>query len=309
MLEAYNAYQEWIARIQLVFFMLGMGANLTVDDFVRVARQPRSFLLALVGQICVIPLLALGISRLFALEPPVALGLILVSAMPGGTLSKVLVYLGRGNAPMTISLSAISTLATLVTVPLTLRLLASAYVPENFDMPEGKIIAEVVFFLLIPLAIGMAVGRSFAVGKRAFARWMVRLGFVCVFAMVAGAIGAGQIQPGEHGLRVPLAIVFFCLAGQQLNMVPFYLLRLPRADRLAAGIEVTMRNMNLALLVNASLFAGNEALLGGGLFVILFYAAVAFGAGVPLALNHRRLWRREHAAQTPGAVTTSSPSP
>ena len=78
-------------------------------------------------------------------------------------------------------------------------------------------------------------------------------------------------------------------------------LPLPRGDRLAVGIEVTMRNMNLALLLNVSLFGGQPELSGGVLFVVLFYAAVAMVAGLPLALNHRRLWRRErHAIEQTG---------
>jgi BASS family bile acid:Na+ symporter len=302
MLESYQEYQEWLARIQLIFFMLGMGLNLTVHDFVRVARQPRSFLFAIVGQVCVIPFLALGINHLFGLEPRIALGLILVAAMPGGTISKVFTYLGRGNVPLSITLTAVSTLATLVTVPVTLRLLASAYVPDDFDMPQGRIIADVFLFLLIPLAAGMILARLVPLYRHPIARWCVRIGFVFVLLIVVGSLGSGQIRPAEHGLVVPLAIILFCVAGQQLNMVPFYVLPISRSDRLAAGIEVTMRNMNLALLLNSSLFTSSPALHDGGLFVILFYGAVAFGAGVPLALNHRRLWRREHAAQAAGAA-------
>jgi BASS family bile acid:Na+ symporter len=76
-------------------------------------------------------------------------------------------------------------------------------------------------------------------------------------------------------------------------MLPFYLLRWPRPDRMAAGIEVTMRNINLALLLASRLFPEPDALGNGVLFVSLFYAAVAMGAGLPLALNHRRLARKE----------------
>jgi BASS family bile acid:Na+ symporter len=221
--------------------------------------------------------------------------LILVSAMPGGSLSKVFTYVGLGNAPLSITLSAVSTLATIVTVPATLHLLAAAYVPEHFDMPEGKIVADVLGFLLAPVAAGMLLARVWPAGAPQFARWSVRLGFVVLFAIVIGSLGAGRIRPGDYGLIVPLAIVLFCAVGPQLNMLPFYFLDLPRGDRLAVGIEVTMRNMNLALLLYASLFAAEEQLRDGVLFVVLFYAAAAFGAGVPLALNHRRLWRRERA--------------
>lgn len=296
MTDAYPQYEEWFARIQLVCFMLGMGVTLAVADFIKVAQKPRSLCLGLVGQICVIPLIALAINHLLDLDPPIALGLIMVAAMPGGSLSKVFVYLGRGNAPLSITLTAVSTLATVVTTPLTLRLLATEYIPD-FEMPVAKIVTDVALFLLAPLAIGMVVGRIWPARQRTISRWAVRLGFVALMFIVVGSLAAGRIRPAEHGFLVPLAIVLFCVLGQQLNMTPFYIFRLPRPDRLAVGIEATMRNMNLALLLKSSLFGAEGELADGVLFVVLFYGAVAFFAGVPLALNHRRLARRDEKAK------------
>ena len=195
-------------------------------------------------------------------------------------------------------------------MPATLRLLAADYVPADFAMPVADIIADVLVFLLAPLAAGMLVGRRWPTHRRRLGVWAVRLGFVFVAAIIVGSIGSGRIEPGEHGFRVPLAIILFCVAGQQLSMAPFYLLRLPRGDRLAIGMEVTMRNINLALLLDATMFHGRRELHDGVLFVVLFYAAVALGAGITLALNHRRLARREqtaHPTAAPAKPTLGGP--
>src|SRR5262245_54689550 len=307
MFDFYPQFEEWFARGQLICFMLGLGVNLAAADFVRIARQPRSFCFGFVGQVFMIPLAAVAVNHLFGLAAPIALGLILVSAMPGGALSKVFVYVGRGNAALTITLTAVTTVATLVTVPATLRLLAADYVPDDFVMPMGRIIADVGCFLLAPAALGMLLVQIVPSSRAAVARWSLRLGFVIVAVIIVGALGSGRISPGEHGLRVPLAIILFCVLGQQLNMLPFYVLPMPRADRLAVGIEVTMRNMNLALLLNASLFDPKSELHDGVLFVVLFYAAVALGAGLPLALNHRRLSRKDLAPSRPAAKSEATP--
>ena len=301
MFDLYPQYEEWFARVQLICFMLGLGVTLTIDDFLQVFRKPRSFLFGLVGQVCVVPLVAVALNHLFDLEPRFAVGMILVAAMPGGGLSKMFTFLGRGNAPLSITLTAVTTLATLATVPLTLHLLASEYVPD-FEMPVALILLDVVVFLLLPVVVGMALRARWPGFAAPLGKWAIRIGFVFIAAMIVGALGSGRIRPAEYGMRVPLAIILFCLLGQQLNMVPFYVLRLPRADRMAVGIEVTMRNMNLALLLNASLFpedGANAAIGGGALFVILFYAATAMICGIPLVLNHRRLARRETPAATP----------
>jgi BASS family bile acid:Na+ symporter len=296
----YPDYEYPLARLQLVLFMLGMGATLSGADFLAVVRRPRSFLVGVTIQVLLLPWLAVAINALGRLEGGLAIGLVLVAAMPGGTLSKMFTYLGRGNVPLSISLSAFTTLASLGTVPLLLQLLTPHYIPDNFHMPVGDIVLDVALCLLLPLAAGMALAPRWPRRRQQFSRWCVRLGFVAVVVMVLGSVG--RINPGEHGLGVAVAIVLFCLAGQQLSMLPFYLTHWPRPDRMAVGIEVTMRNMNLALLLKALLFPPGDPLGDGVLFVILFYAGTALAAGLPLALNHRRLARKEIATQPPLAA-------
>src|SRR4051794_41020578 len=99
-------YAQWepvLAALQLIFFMMGMGATLTVRDFRAVAAQPGSLVLGVLAQFVMAPLLALGISTLAGLEPKLTVGLILVSLMPGASMAKVVTYLGKGNVALTIT--------------------------------------------------------------------------------------------------------------------------------------------------------------------------------------------------------------
>jgi bile acid:Na+ symporter, BASS family len=293
--EMFERYADWeytCAAFQLVAFMLAMGAKLVPGQFLHVLHKPRSFLVALAGHLLIIPLLAVAVNHVAGLDTGLAVGLILVAAMPGGTLAKIFTYFGHGNVPLSITLSGVSTLLTLVTVPLMLRLLTRE-MPENIDLPIPKIIAELALYLLLPIVLSMAVCRRYPFLKKPLASWGVRAGLLVVVFMVIGSLASGRIQPGTYGWRAPLAIIFFCVLGQQLNQVPFYVFHWPRTDRLAAGMEVTMRNMNLALLLYASLFADNQHIAPEVLFVLLFYAATAMIVGLPLALRHRRLGRIE----------------
>ncbi len=295
MFDLYPAYEARFAQVQLVCFMLAMGATLAPTDFVAVFRRPRSFVAGVLMQLLVLPWLAVAIDAVGRLDEGIAVGLVLVAAMPGGAMSKLFSYLGRGNAALSISLTAFTTLASLVTVPVLLQLLVARYIDPDFAMPVGAVLADLGLFLLSPLAVGMAVGRRWPARRQAVARWCVRVGLVVVALMIVGSIGSGRIRAEAYGWGPPLAIIAFCVLGQQLSMLPFYVLPWPRADRMAVGIEVTMRNMNLALLLKARLFPGADPVANGVLFVVLFYAAAAMAAGLPLALNHRRLARREAA--------------
>ncbi len=297
MFDQYPRYEYLFAQTQLVLFMAGMGATLTGADFGRVLRRPRSLLFGIAGQFIVTPLVAVLVNYWAGLEPGIAVGLILVAAMPGGPLSKVFAYLGCGNLALSITLTVFGTLATVATVPLLLRTLAYGYIPPEFQMPVVWVVRDVSLYLLLPLALGMGLGRLAPARRGTFSRWCLRAGFVVVVVMVCGALGSGRIQPGGYGWRVPLAIIAFCVAAKQLSMLPFRLLGWSKPDCLSVGIEVTMRNMNLALLLKALLFPAAEERIDpvadGVLFVVLFYAATAMGAGLPLALNFRRMVRKE----------------
>jgi bile acid:Na+ symporter, BASS family len=298
MFDFYPAYEEHFAQVQLCLFMLGMGATLSVGDFARVLQRPRSLVVAMTGQIVVSPLIAMAVTSLFGLNGGIALGLILTAAMPGGATAKAFVFLALGNGPLAISLTVVSTLTAIVTVPLTLQFCAGDFVPAGFEMPMARIVRDVGCFVLAPLAAGMYLGALKPRRRKAISRWFIRFGFLVVLAMIICALGSRRIRPGEHGLLAPIAIIVFALLCMQFSMLPFRVLGWPRADTVSAGIEITMRNMNLALLLKASLFPsdGPTELAAIGMevmFVVLFYAGSAFFLGLPLALNFLRLARRE----------------
>lgn len=291
MFERFEDYEYPIALCQLVLFMTGMGATLHLADFTRIARRPRSLLAAIACQYGLVPLLALTLNHLLNLPAGLAIGMVLIAALPGGAMAKFFTYLGRGNLALSVTLTAGSTLAALVTVPLWLRLLAVEYLPENLPIPYGQIVCEVALFMLAPLGLGMLLGYRWPTYRQGISRWCVRCGLLFVLTMIVGSMGAGRVTGWEYGWKGPLAIVLFCLLTQQLTLLPFRLMRWPSPDCLAVGIEVTMRNVNLGLLLKASLFPAHDhavrEIADGVLFVLLYYAVVAMCAGAPLALRYR----------------------
>jgi len=108
-------------------------------------------------QLILVPLIAFLFILMSGATTGVLIGLALLAAIPGGTVSNIFTYLGKGNIVLSIAITAITTLACLITTPIILNLLISQHMPADFVMPVGRIAFEITLFLLIPLIIGMVI--------------------------------------------------------------------------------------------------------------------------------------------------------
>jgi BASS family bile acid:Na+ symporter len=316
MFAAYLEYEYFFAAAQLVLAMLGMGATLRLADFADVVREPKAFAVGLVSQLVLVPLIAFLFTLVVPLPAGVAVGLALVAAVPGGTMSNVATYLALGNTALSIALTAVSTLGCLATTPVVLRLLTTRSLPGRIEMPAAAIAFEIFVCLLAPLAAGMAIGALLPRRREAFTKWCIRACLLVILAMVIGASGAGRIDPLAYGWTGPLAVIGFSIVIQQASMALSRLCRLPRRDHVAVGIEVTIRNTNLALLIKASLLpvvAGvPDPVADGALFVALLYGGAAVFVVLPPCIVHRRLEAREMArrhASPPGVRAVAPAAP
>ncbi len=299
----YAEYERLLASVQLALAMLGMGALLTPPDFVRVARAPRALAVGLAVQLMLVPGVAWWLGRTLPVEAGLAAGLVLVAAVPGGTMSNLVTFLGRGNIALSISLTAVTTVGSLATTPALLRLLVGEHLPPGFDMPVARVAREIAMSLILPLAAGMVVGSRFPTHREGFSRWCIRGSLFAILLIVIGAGGSGRLDPRSYGVVGLVAVLAVCFAFQAAAWLAARAARLRGNDRLAVVVEATVRNTNLAILVKASAFpaqAGQPDPIGDGmLFASLLYGGFALLAAVPPVVWHRRHgepWQREDLA-------------
>jgi BASS family bile acid:Na+ symporter len=290
--DHYADYEYFLASAQLASAMLGMGALLGLRDFADVFSRPRQLLLGLMLQLAIVPLMALLVVGGLPLPAGVAAGLALVAAVPGGTMSNIMTHFGRGNIALSISLTAVTTVGSLLTTPLLLQLLAGTHMPPDFVMPTGRIALEIGVVLLVPLSLGMLFGHLRPGARDVFSKWCIRTSFAFISLLVVGSVGAGRLDATAYGAVGPLAIVAFCFAIQLAAWGVTRATGLAVRDRVAIGIEVTIRNTNLALMVKASLFpavAGVADPVGDGMFfVALLYGGVALPLSILTVMVGRR---------------------
>jgi BASS family bile acid:Na+ symporter len=290
--EFYLRHEYAFASTQLVFAMLGMGAVLERREFVEIVRDPKAVAAGLALQLVGAPLLALAVMELMGLEAGIAVGLVFVAAVPGGSLSNVFTYFARGNVALSITLTGLTTAACLVTTPLVLRLLTSEHLPPDFEMPARRIAFEIAFYLLLPLVAGMAFGAALPGSRDAFSRNCIRASVAVIGLLILGSVSAGRVDATAHGVAALVGMFAFAAGLQLLAFAAGSGLGLPSRDRLALAIEVTIRNTNLGLLIKASILPIRpgvaDPIADAAFFVVLLYGGVGLAvASVPLVLGRR----------------------
>jgi BASS family bile acid:Na+ symporter len=286
--QQYPKYHYTVASTQLVLAMLGMGAALSARDFIEIAKEPKPIFTGALYQLLGIPLITLAITLLVDLPPAIVVGMFMLAAMPGGSMSNVYTFLGRGNAALSVALTGLMTLIALVTAPFILRTFAATDLPPDIPMPVGVIMREIALFLLLPLSVGMLI-RRITIKAVIFSIWSVRASLVVLAILVIGSFGSGRIDVASYGAKIPIVIFAYCACIQlAIEVISRKIFKFSRRDVTALAIESSMKNINLGLLISASLFTleGPSAEFGTGvLFVLLLYggASLVISAGPALA--------------------------
>jgi BASS family bile acid:Na+ symporter len=276
--EFYIQYEYWFAVFQLVMAMLGMGATLTARDFRDVVREPKAVTLGMVIQLVLVPFSAFFFLRTLGVEGGVAIGIALIASIPGGTTSNIFTYFARGNSALSISITGLTTLACLLTTPLILNALIRDNLPADFTMPTGQIVNEIAFTLLLPLALGMLYLYLYPKPAEAVSKWCIRASLLGILLIVIGSLSAGRLNLEAFGIDNVILVVVFTLALTVTGWLGPRLFRLSRPDSTAIEFEVIVRNINLGVLLKASLFPAAAAATGGlgdaVLFTLLLYGSL-----------------------------------
>lgn len=292
--DNYASFEYPLASAQLILAMLGMGALLAPQDFMLEIKAPRALLTGLGLQWLVVPLIALVVASTLPVPAGIAAGIIVIAAVPGGTLSNILTHFGLGNIALSISLTAITTVAALAVTPLLLELMIGQHLPANFDMPTASILREIAQNLLLPLGIGMSARRLLGISKsEIFSRWVIRLSLAMIVLMAVGAGGSGRLDPKAYGLLGIIALTIFCLSLQIGAWFTTRMMRLSKRDTLAIVIEASFRNMSLAVAIKALIFpakTGQVDPIGDAIFfTTLLYAGISLFMTLVPVIAHRRL--------------------
>ena len=262
--------------IALALIMGSLGLSLTVEDFKRVFTQPRGILIGLANLFFVSPLLAFLVAELYGLEALFAVGLVLLGASPGGATANLMTHLARGDTALSISMTALSSIAAVITVPVYLSLAIS-----HFDAGVGDdvgmlgISARVFLITVVPVAIGMWIRArrdAWAVAKEPLAKRIAMVAFVIV---VVGAVAEEWGTVTEHFTELAIAALTLNVLAMTCSYAISRLARLDNPQATAVAMELGVHNGTLAIAV-AVLIHDDLAIPAAIYSAFMFLTAGAF---------------------------------
>ncbi len=240
----------------LMLLMFSLGLDLRPADFLRVFRWPRAALIGLAAQMLGLPLAAFLVASLLGLPPVLAVGLILLAACPGGPSSNAFTMLARGDVALSVSLTAITSVITIFTIPVVVNLAMDHWMASGagLRLALGPVLGQNAVTILLPIAMGMLVrARREALAARLGA--MLRKAALPLLLVMIGIFMIQQSEVLREGIStVSLATLLLISTTMALGALLGWIGRLREMARRAILIEVGMQNAAQAMAIAASPF-------------------------------------------------------
>ncbi|MCH6198938.1 bile acid:sodium symporter family protein [Aquiflexum sp. LQ15W] len=258
--------------LALAFIMLGMGLSLTVKDFKNIFIYPKAMILGLTNQLILLPIFGYALIQLFGLTGALAVGVMILAACPGGATSNLISHLSKGDTALSISLTAVSSLVTIVSIPLIVNFAISHFGEEgSIALPVMETIIQIAGVTVVPVSIGMLLHKKFPKLSQKADR-PVRIASAVFFALI---LIAAILKERDN------LVEFFIQSGPitlMLNLltlaVGFFLARvflLSKRQAITIAIESGIQNGTLGIMIAATLLKNSEMTIPVAIYSLIMF--------------------------------------
>ena len=245
--------------------MFGMGLTLNLKDFKIVFSRPKDVIIGCMAQFTVMPLLAWMLSRLFALDEALALGVVLVGCCPGGTASNVITYLAKGDLALSVGMTGVSTLL----APFLTPLLTWALAGKSVNVDVVGMLLSILWVVIVPIIVGLIVKWLWPKFTEQATDYLPAFSSIAIATIVAIIIAANASKLLAGGMIIIVVVAMHNVCGLALGYLIGRLLQLTEAKKRAISIEVGMQNSGLASsLVTIHFAAYPLATIPGAIFSV-----------------------------------------
>ncbi|MBV6644704.1 MAG: bile acid:sodium symporter family protein [Cyclobacteriaceae bacterium] len=280
----YNQDNIFLVNICLAFIMFGVALGISVQDFKRILSNPRPVLIGLLSQFVVLPVLTFFLVLVAEPKASLALGMMMVAACPGGNISNFMSSLAKGNAALSVSLTAISSILAIFLTPFNLAFWGSLYEPtaailREVDLSVWEVFKTIVMILGVPIVAGMTFNRFLPnVAKKI--RPVMMVVSILIFATIVVLAFAANIDIFLNQIHLVFLMVLLhnaiaLVSGYQIGNI----FGLDQSNKRALSIETGIQNSGLGLLLIFTFFDG----LGGMAIVAAWWGIWHIISGLGIA--------------------------
>ena len=260
--------------LALAFIMFALGLGLTGADFLRVLKQPKDFLVGAISQIILLPIIAFILIKIWPISPELAIGVMIIAAAPGGVTSNILTSFAKGDVALSVSLTAIISLLSVITVPFiiitSLNLLDLNNVSKNISLTNMAL--SMFLIVTLPVILGMIIKKilsNFALNFEPIAKK------ISIFLFVLVLIGAILAERNNVIAYFAQAGLITLVLNVVMMIVAFYVAQLLGsgvAQKKCIAIECGLQNGTLAIFVATTLFGGGVYLIPAATYSLIMFA-------------------------------------
>ena len=267
-----NFITDVILPLALAFIMFTLGLGLTFSDFARVAKMPKNFLIGLISQLIFLPIVALIIVFIWPLQPELAIGLMLIAAAPGGVTSNILTSFAKGDVALSISLTAVMSLLSVISVPIVLGLSIGLISNDSLGSISLTGIAISMFLIVtLPVLLGMIFRASLSYLTKKIEKGAKILSSALFVLVLIGAILAERQNLVEYFAQTGLVVLILNILMMAIAYYWAKLFSTGKSQLKAISIECGLQNGTLAIFVGTSVFGGGLYIVPAATYSVIMY--------------------------------------
>lgn len=263
-----------ILPVSLAIIMLGMGLTLVLENFKKILQFPKAAFIGLTNQLILLPIVGFSLAVLFDLPPDMAVGLMIIAACPGGPTSNLITHVAKGDIALSISLTAITSMLTVFTIPVILSF-ALTYFTENTDtqiqLPIIDTIIQIMGITIVPVSIGMLINKYFPKFTKKMESPMRIASTVIFVAVLLGIILANKQHVVTYLKSVGLVALLLNLITMALGYYSSKIFKLNLKQSISITIESGIQNGTLAIVIATSILQQTSMSIPAAVYSLLMF--------------------------------------
>jgi bile acid:Na+ symporter, BASS family len=268
-----NFFTAVLLPTGLAIVMLGMGLTLLPEDFQRVTRYPKAVVIGLISQLLFLPLIGFAIASIIPMQSEIAVGLMILALCPGGPSSNMITYLAKGDVALSVTLTALSSIITIFTIPIFANLSLQYFAGQNaaIALPVGQTMLQIFAITLVPIGLGMLIRQLSSDLARRLEKtvnWLA-ISFLALIILLLVIKEWSRIP--TFIAQVGISVVLLNVVAMALGFWFGKLFKLNFAQRICIAIEVGIQNGTLAIALTAGLLNSPDMAIPAAIYSLFAY--------------------------------------